>query len=357
MYRRNRAAVYLVRAGWSAVVVFSIVVAPRYLGIRSVRRAEVPSIRTVTLLAFGDVNLGRMVGQRILSGDLDYPFRNISLRRDSAEIVFANLESQLSDQKGETQDPVHNLIFTGPPNGGRTLANFGLAYVSTANNHAYDYGKRALLETLDHLDQENIGHFGTARSPRALYEPLMVEKNGIRFAFFAVTDLMNFKHGWHDYVAVTDSSKLFPAIREAAASADVVVLSVHGGDEYSDLPMRRLTAFEEESIAQGVTIVLGHHPHVPYGIRHVGKGYIIHSLGNFVFYQPQLFWTQLSFAVTIVVEKKGDTTAVSSVECIPLQAGYQPSVLTDSGNVNRLLSRMQSLSNIPIILSRRGVLH
>ena len=347
----------MVRAGWSAAVVISIVVAPRYLGMRSARKSEGSPSRTATVLAFGDVNLGRMVGQKILRGEVDFPFRNIALDRDSGDIVFANLESQLSDQKGETQDPVHNLIFTGPPNGARALSNFGLDYVSTANNHAFDYGKRALLETLEHLDEENIGHFGTARSPRGLYEPLMVEKNGIRFAFFAVTDLMNFKRGWHGYVAITDSSKLFPAVREAAASVDVVVLSVHGGDEYSDLPMRRLTSFEEASIAQGVTIVLGHHPHVPYGIRRVGKGYIVHSLGNFVFYQPQLYWTTLSFAVRIALEKKKDSTFVSSIECIPLQAGYQPSVLADSASVSRLTSRMQALSNIPIILSRRGVLH
>ena len=49
---------------------------------------------TVTLLAFGDVNLGRMVGQKIINGEVDFPFEKISLRRDSADIVFANLESQ-----------------------------------------------------------------------------------------------------------------------------------------------------------------------------------------------------------------------------------------------------------------------
>lgn len=349
---------YLRSAGWCAVIVLVSVVAPRYLGIRTgIKKAETPPHHAVTLLAFGDVNLGRMVGQKILNGEIDFPFQKISFRNDSADIVFGNLESQLSDQKGVTQDPVHNLIFTGPPNGARSLVKFGFTYISTANNHAFDYGKRALLETLDHLDDENIAHIGSVRSAQTLYEPLMFEKNGIRFAFFAVTDLMNFKHGWHDFVATTDTSKLFPAIREAAASVDVVILSVHGGDEYSDRPAKRLTKFEEQAVMQGVTIVLGHHPHVPYGIEHFGGGYIFHSLGNFVFYQPQLFWTQLSFAARITVEKNAGTTTVTLVECIPIQAGYQPSLLSDSNEVGQLKARLQASSNIPITLTGRGFIN
>lgn len=349
---------YVRRAGLCAALIISCIVVPPYLGMRgSIQKAGAPVRSAVTLLAFGDVNLGRMVGQKIINGEIDFPFQKISFRPDSADIIFANLESQLSYQHGVTQDPLHNLIFTGPPNGAESLVKFGFTHVSTANNHAFDYGKRALLETLGHLDDENIAHVGTVRSGGTLYEPLMFEKNGIRFALFAVTDLMNFKHGWHENVAVTDSSKLFPAIREAAASVDVVILSVHGGDEYSDRPSQRLTAFEEQSVKQGVVIVLGHHPHVPYGVEHFGRGYIFHSLGNFVFYQPQLFWTQLSFAAKITLMKDSGTTAVTSVECIPLQAGYQPSILSDSSALVKLKSRLQSLSNIPITLTSRGTIN
>jgi len=344
--------------GSCAVLAFSFIVAPRYYGMSGrIKKTATPIRKSVTLLAFGDVNLGRMVGQKVLKGEVDFPFQRISFRDDSADIVFANLECQLSDQKGETQDPAHNLIFTGPQNGAQSLVKFGFTYVSTANNHAFDYGKPALLETLDHLDEANIAHVGSARSARVLYEPLMFEKNGIRFALFAVTDLMNFKHGWHGYVATTDTGKLFPALREAAASVDVVILSVHGGDEYSDRPTRQIKNFDELCVAQGVKILLGHHPHVPYGIEHFGDGYILHSLGNFVFYQPQLFWTQLSFAAKIKIEKNGGATSVLSVECIPIQAGYQPTVLADSSALQLLQKRLQSLSNIPITLTSRGTIN
>ena len=353
----------LLWTGVSVSCLLSFAIVTRFLkgtaGSEGGGKREGGSVRnSVTLLAFGDVNLGRLVGKRILGDEIRYPFEKISLKSGSSDIVFANLESQLSDQKGETQDPVHNMIFTGPPDGALSLTSFGFTVVSTANNHAYDYGKSALLETLNHLDDENIAHVGTARSQEELYEPIMFEKNGIRFAFFAATDLMNFEGGWHQYVAMTDTSKLFPAIRDAASAVDVVVVSVHGGDEYADEPTEHIRTFDEECVHQGATIVLGHHPHVPYGVEKIGRSYIFHSLGNFVFYQPQLFWTQLSYAVQLTIERNDDSAvSVTSVSFVPLKAGYQPSLLADSASLAVLQERVQSVSNIPITLTMKGYLN
>ena len=315
------------------------------------------SQKVATMLVFGDVNLGRAVGQKILNDEITYPFQKISIEANSVDIVFGNLESQLSDQDGETQDPRHNMIFTGPPNGARALSSFGFTHVSTANNHAFDYGKEALLETLDHLDDEGIAHVGTSRSVEDLYQPLVFERRGIRFALFAVTDLMNFKNGWHDFVAVTDTAKLFPAIREAVSLVDVVMVSFHGGEEYGDKPTARVKSFAEACIHQGAKVFLGHHPHVPFGIEEVNGSYIFHSLGNFVFYQPQLFWTQVSMCAELRFKKSGTVTTVASVECIPLRVGYQPSLLSDSTMAGQLKHRVQSLSNIPITWTSKGHLN
>lgn len=313
--------------------------------------AKKSGIATVTMLAFGDINLGRKVGQQILLGDVDFPFRNIRWLTDSADIVFANLECQLSDQHGETQNPKFNLIFTGPPSGAVSLAHFGITHVSTANNHAFDYGTEALFETIDNLDSAHITHVGTSKSDALLYEPAVFEKKGIRFALFAVTDVMNFARGWQNYVAVADTAKLFPEIRRIKPSTDFIIVSYHGGDEYADRPSRRTKKFAEECIREGVQLFLGHHPHVPYGIAKEGTSYIVYSLGNFVFAQPQHYWTQHSIAVRIQFEKsdssKGafNSAQIRSLECIPLNASMQPSLATDSSTIASLIHRVRSLSN------------
>ena len=328
-----------------------------YFGGKGGHKGGASHFHTATLLAFGDVNLGRLVGQKILSDEIDFPFQNVALGPEKPDIVFANLESQLSDQDGETQDPNHNMIFTGPPAGALSLVSFGFTHVSTANNHAFDYGTDALLETLDRLDEENIAHVGTARSADELYQPLMFESEGIRFALFAVTDLMNFTKGWHEYVAIADTGKLFPAVRAAANSADVVMMSFHGGEEYKEAPTKRVKEFAELCALQGVKVFLGHHPHVPYGVEEFHGSFLFHSLGNFVFYQPQSYWTQRSFAAEIQFEKKDSGTVVSSLSLIPLRAGYQPAILTDSAEISALQSRVQALSNVPLTLKTKGTIH
>ena len=122
-------------------------------------------------LGIGRVNFGRECGQAILANPTYDPFQFVEpLWRDS-DITFVNLESQLSDQKGETQSPKNRLIFTGPPGGADVLARAGIDVVSTANNHAWDYGRSALFETLDNLARAGVANVGTGKTFDAAYAP------------------------------------------------------------------------------------------------------------------------------------------------------------------------------------------
>ena len=56
-----------------------------------------------TLLAVGDINLGRKAGKTILGGDIDFAFEKVSDIICGADIAFANLESTISDQNGVTR--------------------------------------------------------------------------------------------------------------------------------------------------------------------------------------------------------------------------------------------------------------
>lgn len=303
-------------------------------------------VNKATFLAFGDVNLGRSLGRTLLHEGGEYVFRKLTC--DSADIVFVNLESTLSEQQGETESPICNSIFTGPPIGAEALRYAGVTLAATANNHAYDYGERAVTETIDNLDAVNIGHAGTSRDEASVYEPLCFEKNGIRFAFFAVTDFMNMGREWRRHTAATDTSLLFPELREAVRSVDAVVISVHGGDEYSDLPSPRMQSFMRACIDQGARLVLGHHPHVPYGIDSVRGGYIVHSLGNFVFYQPQNEWAQMSYGVLFEFSKSSGAVGIALKGIIPIDVGFQPERMDSAPARERLLARAQKLSSISL---------
>lgn len=300
---------------------------------------------TLRLLAVGDVNLGRQVGQGILNGDTLYPFAAVADTFAAHDIVFANLECTLSEQGGETQHPRNNLVFTGPPAAARSLRLAGVTVVSTANNHALDYGFTAHSETMQYLAEQGILFAGTAAESEGLFEPAIIERNGLRVAFFACTDIMNIEDTvWKQYVASADTSLLLPRIRRYRESSDFIVVSYHGGQEYASVHDRRTEMFARAVLSGGADLFLGHHPHVPYGLAvHEGK-YIVYSLGNFVFRQPDRFWTQRSFALSVELQKNSRETSIASIRIIPVLAGNQPSFVIEGDEAETILERIRTLS-------------
>ncbi len=317
------------------------------LGVHAPGRPDsLEHIGHVRFLAVGDVNLGRAVGQKILAGDTLYPFANAADTLRAYDLVFANLESPISDQGGETVDPGNSLVFTGPPAGAEGLARAGIGIVSTANNHALDYGPEAAGETVGYLVAAGIPYAGTADDTAGLFRPARVTRDGIRFALFACTDLMNGRgKTWKRHVTPADTSHLFPAIRSVRDSADIVVVSYHGGEEYASSPSPRTLRFMRAAADAGADIVLGHHPHVPYGIVDYRGRILVPSLGNFVFYQPARYWTQRSIAVAFDVVRDSSGTRIAGVRCLPVRCGYQPEFPATGPDADTVLARVKKYSS------------
>lgn len=318
----------------------------------NVNQIELIQIRKTTklsFLAFGDINLGRSVGQKILKINVDYPFEKYNIRNDSADIVFANLECPVSFQNGETGHPKYNLVFTAPPEATTTLQNSGVTIVSTANNHALDYGYKALEETIENLSKANILFVGTSKDEETLFNPLIIEKNNIKIAIFAVTSFVNIAlKDWKKSIASLDTVVLKSKIAQIRDSVDVIILSYHGGVEYIDTSIKKVRDFANWSITNDIDIFLGHHPHVTYGIEKKGNRFIVHSLGNFVFFQPQHYWTQRSYGLKFIFEKNDSSTSIDIQKFYPINVSLQTKPLNDSTEVAKLFRRTQNLSNIDL---------
>jgi len=318
---------------------------PSLVDAQGVPREEVLSSARIRFLALGDVNLGREVGKRILQGDTLFPFARVQDVFSAHDIVFANLECTLSEQEGETQHPRNNLIFTGPPAGARTLHLAGVTVVSTANNHALDYGLKAHAETMEYLKSAGVLFAGTAPDSTLLYDPVILTCKGVKLALFACTDVMNVEDTkWRRYVSGADTSRLLPRVRAFRDSVDFIIVSYHGGGEYGARPTQRTTDFTRHMIEGGADLVLGHHPHVPYGVAHMDGKYGVHSLGNFVFRQPSRYWTQRSFAFSAEIMKDKAGTRISSYECLPVMCGLQPEFITPGPESDIISERIRAFS-------------
>ena len=266
------------------------------------------------------MELARWTGKRIL-GEAGYdPFWRIRGRLAGAGLRFVNLESQLSEQGGEVVRAWNPLVFTGPPAGAEVLRRAGVEVVSTANNHAWDYGKGAMEETIANLDRVGVAHVGTSREPGGEPRAVVVERLGVRVGFLAFTAIWNqgalAVHPARAHVAEATTSSIDEAVRALVARgvADVVVVSIHGGEEYAaktSVGFRRLL---HAAARAGAHVVVGHHAHVFHGVSFVGATPVFEGLGNFVMQMhrdhPE---TELGLLARVTVEPGG----VSRVEACP----------------------------------------
>jgi hypothetical protein len=247
-----------------------------------------PAKDHVTLIAAGDACFGRLVGQEILKDPTFNPFISSEPLLSAADIRFVNLESQLSDQKGETQSPTQKLVFTGPPGGGAALARGRIDVVSLANNHMWDYGQKAFFETLDNLEKAGVKYAGAGRTRERAYAPEIVEAAGHRVAFLAFTGIWNQGalklHPGKDHVAEATRPAVVEGVKAARARSDVdfVVVSYHGGEEYVAAPLQLAIDLHRAAIDAGADAVIGHHPHVAQGVEIYRGKPIFYSLGNYL---------------------------------------------------------------------------
>ncbi len=296
----------------------------------------------ITLLAVGDINLGRKAGRIILGGNVDYAFEKTKDIISSADIAFANLESTISEQNGVTQNGV--WCFTAPPIAAETLAHAGFDVVSLANNHVWDFGRRALLETPTYLDRVGIKHTGTGPDLDAAFSPAILEVKGIRIAFFSVTRIFNFggpEHEAFKYTAWADMDRLAPAIKKVRNDVDLVVVAAHWGAEYQDRPAGEIVALAHKMVDAGADIILGGHPHVPEGIDRYNGAFIIYSLGNFAYHQTteHSVWKTKSIMLELTLTKSG----VTSYKMIPVTCGFQPAV-AEGAQADEILAHMKKIS-------------
>jgi poly-gamma-glutamate synthesis protein (capsule biosynthesis protein) len=72
-------------------------------------------------------------------------------------------------------------------------------------------------------------------------------------------------------------------VASARRQADVVIVALHSGTEYSPNPNAVQRELAHAAVDAGAALVLGSHPHVLQGIEFYRGAPIIYSLGNFVF--------------------------------------------------------------------------
>ncbi len=239
--------------------------------------------QTVHLRAVGDILLAGPMARVLRREGRDYPFARMHDTLRGADLTFGNLECCLS-RRGAPIPKQFN--FRGDPEDAAVLKANGFAIVSLANNHAWDFGRDALLDTVQTVRATGVKTVGAGPNRREAHRLVVVERKGLRIGFLAYLGLIPALVNESE-TEPTLSMASVPTIRREVAAArkqvDLLIVSLHAGQEGAPLPTPRQRSFAEAAIDAGADLVIGHHPHVRQPLMHYHGKPICYSLGNFVF--------------------------------------------------------------------------
>lgn len=270
----------------------------------------------VTLLAVGDVMLSRNVEQKMLArNDWNYPFEKTQALTSQVDLTFGNLETTILEGKIVKSG---SFLFRTDPQAVAGLKYAGFDVLSLANNHMLNYGRGGIESTLRELDAAGIAHAGAGLSEASAQAPVVREVKGMRFGFLAYTYAKEGGKGEDGQRYGTDDMETERMKREVAAlkrEVDVVVVSMHAGTEYETGPSAFQREFARAAVEAGASLVIGHHPHVVQTAERYKDGYILYSLGNFVFDQMWSEETRLGAVAKITFEDK----KIKGIEFVPVK--------------------------------------
>lgn len=303
-----------------------------------------------------------------------------------AECVIGNLEAPFTANRPyPPSDKTAHLSISSSL--ATQLSTLNLSAVTLANNHMMDYGAEALDNTLDTLDNIGIRHTGAGASQDKAMRPLFLDLGPLRIAIlsFATTLPPNYQatsqrpgvagirvrtlieqdlsrmeeepgsasQFIHTEALASDMEKPLETIRDAAKSADLVLVGMHWGVSLGYAPevQGQLATYQEPMadamLEAGADLIFGGHPHVINGIRATDGGIVGYSQGNFVWHTTH--WTpgrpippyrSLSLFVNDYIERRKEE-------------GYfiEISIDTDGKNVEQAPQAPAEISIVPYLLN------
>ena len=303
------------RDGWvkAARFAWSLACLASFLGIETARAADacvgeasghpIASPAGTVLALVGDIIIQRP-SAALITARAPLIARQLS----QADVSFGNFESNSFDFDGfagHARTPADGPLLLAPPEVPRELKSLGFSILSTANNHAGEWGPEGILATAHTLAGVGLASAGTGADLRAARAPTCTIVRGTSVGLVAITSSfvaadaatadragVNALHVGQgvdpDAMDAGDQQALLASVARARRSAALVLVSLH--THQGGVDPQRPTGFERELahavIDAGADVFVGHGPHVLRGIEIYKGRLILYSLGNFAVMQP-----------------------------------------------------------------------
>jgi poly-gamma-glutamate synthesis protein (capsule biosynthesis protein) len=224
-----------------------------------------------------------------------------------SDLTVVNLEGPVSSQGTKTPK---SFNFRFEPRLASALKNAGIDAVLQANNHSFDYGETAFLDSLIHLRNAGLGILGAGLNDDEAAQPFVLQKGPYHAKVYGIASFPREWNGWdglsaaaepdkpgmlhagkggadklkrhfHEAPGAAPPAEIQPAADPAETVLDIVLF--HGGDEWSRRPNAPTRRLYTELIREGADLIIGSHPHVVQGFEWIEDKAVFWSLGNYVF--------------------------------------------------------------------------
>ncbi|WP_321430912.1 CapA family protein [uncultured Methanolobus sp.] len=294
----------------------------------------------VSLVAVGDIMLGdhpicigHGVGSSLKCKEAGNLFSNVSHLLCKADITFGNLECILSDIDINLKS-LSSVSLRGAEKSIYELKSAHFNVVSIANNHVLEHGEFSLKRSKKLLQQHGICAIGVAESKKESRKVFVMNIKGIRIGFLAYC-LIRDKTA---YCSVDNEKEIIDDVRNATSKVDILIVSMHWGDEFIRNPSPHQVELGHAIIDAGAKIILGHHPHVLQGVEEYNGGIIAYSMGNFVF---DMWQKKMRESMILQCEFSKDRILKYDIIPVLIDKYYHPTIIQgDNGEL--LISQIKN---------------
>ena len=185
------------------------------------------------------------------------------------------------------------------------LKQGGVTLVNLANNHINDCGMDSAANTRILVEKAGVDVVGPDLTP------VFLETQAGKIGLLAAEDVTR----------SLDKDKLLTAVKSIRANCDILIVSLHWGNEYQSGVSTRQEQLAHDLADAGVDVLWGTHPHVLQKMEWINSqqgGHqmlAMYSLGNLLMDQWMLDQTQQSILVTLQIQEK----KIKKISLLPLK--------------------------------------
>lgn len=321
--------------------------------------------KSVTLTFAGDINFDDSwptmayfhQNGDVLTNVIDSDY--LSLMND-ADLMWINNEFTYSSGGSPLSGKAYT--FHSAPSNVSLLKEMGIDIVGLANNHVYDYGVSALLDTFTTLENAGIPYVGAGRTLSDASSPVYLSAGDLTIAYVAASRAEKNKmtpqatDSAPGILRCYDMTQFLASVKEADKNADIVIALPHWGTEYSTTLENAQTTGAQQLADAGADAVIGAHTHCLQGMTLLGDTPVIYSLGNFWFNEKTLD----TMLVTLTITYHEDAGAVQvddlSTCIVPgTQQGCVTTMADTPEEKDRIYRYLESISS-GITIDSNGIL-